>query len=92
MTTSGLASIEYKPQDQQTLHGGEKIWSHKKLKLSFILYVEMIFILYIIYSVNALFMFFLCFFYWETVYESTRVSIGLSCILGGGGGGLWGHY
>ena len=69
MTTSGVASIEYKPQDQQPLHGGEKNWSHIKLKLSIILYVGMVNILDIIYSVNALFYIFALFHLLGNCYE-----------------------
>ena len=43
MTTSKLASIENKPQNQQQLHGGKNIWSHKKLYMTFAIKLYFIF-------------------------------------------------
>ena len=62
MTTTGLASIEKKPQDQQQLHDGKNGWSNKKklymnLQVGLNLYVEVIYILDIIYSLTALYVF-----------------------------------
>ena len=67
MTTSGLASIEYKSEDQQLLHGGKRTWTNQKFYMIFASNnnnkndLGMVYILDIIYSVNALFMPFLCF-------------------------------
>ena len=50
MTTSGLAFIENKPQDQEQLHSGKFVWSNKirtrHVQLSFILYVGIVYILH----------------------------------------------
>ena len=71
MTTSWLASIEYKPQYRQQLYGGKQIWSNEKLYMTFAtkLYfnVGMVYILDIMYPVNFLFMFLLGVIYPETV-------------------------
>ena len=61
MTTSGLVYIENKPQDQQQLPGGKMFWSNKKLQFGLILCFGMVYILENIYSINALFMFWLCY-------------------------------
>ena len=67
MTTSGLTFIETKPQDPQQVHDGNNVWSYKKklyitflIRIYFTCWNQMVFILNIIYSINALFMFLPC--------------------------------